>query len=136
MKPEIVNVVEACAHGSHDGSLSFPEIVGRLLAAGVTNYHADFFRAETTYYLSSGESHVVPLPMPDMPIATAFDISAVQAAIQSSQTEAQRFPDFLKRAVAAGCIGYMAYLDGKRVAYVGRLGDTHVEWFPGANAQP
>jgi hypothetical protein len=28
--------------------------------------------------------------------------------------------------------GYFAFLRGKRVTYLGRNGDAHTEWFPGA----
>ena len=33
---------------------------------------------------------------------------------------------------AAGVAGYFAFLRGQRVTYLGRQGDHHVEWFPGA----
>jgi hypothetical protein len=32
----------------------------------------------------------------------------------------------------AGVQGYFAFLRGRRVTYLGRNGDQHVEWFPGA----
>jgi len=34
MDAERIAVAEACLSAAHDGSLSFPEIIGRLLAAG------------------------------------------------------------------------------------------------------
>ncbi len=34
--------------------------------------------------------------------------------------------------MAAGVQSYYAFLRGKRVTYLGRAGDEHVEWFPGA----
>ena len=65
MNPKTIDTIETCAHGSQDGSLNFPTIVGLLLEAGVTHYQVDFLRAESTYYAQAGESHVVPLPLPD-----------------------------------------------------------------------
>lgn len=32
----------------------------------------------------------------------------------------------------AGVQGYFAFLRGQRVTYLGRTGDQHTEWFPGA----
>jgi uncharacterized protein YbcV (DUF1398 family) len=37
-------ILEA-ARGTLDGTLSFPEVVGKLLAAGVEYYHVDLRRA-------------------------------------------------------------------------------------------
>jgi len=31
-----------------------------------------------------------------------------------------------------GVQGYFAFLRGQRVTYLGRAGDQHTEWFPGA----
>jgi hypothetical protein len=35
-------IILEAAHGTLDGSLSFPEVVGKLLAAGVKYYHVDW----------------------------------------------------------------------------------------------
>lgn len=35
----------------------------------------------------------------------------------------------------AGVVGYIAFLEGKRVIYYGETGDQHVEWFPGAGPE-
>ena len=51
-------------------------------------------------------------------------------AVLASQTEGQTFPVFVSRVVKAGCVGYFAYLDGRKVVYLGRLGYEHVEFFP------
>ena len=45
--------------------------------------------------------------------------------------------DLLRRHVRSGAgpdqlRGYFAFLRGKRVTYLGRTGDQHTEWFPGA----
>jgi hypothetical protein len=38
----------------------------------------------------------------------------------------------VNRATAAGVIGYWAFLAGKKVIYLGRKGEMHVEEFPKA----
>jgi uncharacterized protein YbcV (DUF1398 family) len=71
------------------------------------------------------------LELPSGTIAQDFDAPAIRAAVLSSQTEGQPYEQFLIRSMNAGCIGYIAYLTGKRVTYVGRLGDEQIEYFPG-----
>ena len=75
----------------------------------------------------------VPLDFEGLPaIARDFDAAALRAAILDSQGNGQPFRRFCERVVAAGVQGYFAFLRGQRVAYFGRSGDHHVEWFPGA----
>jgi uncharacterized protein YbcV (DUF1398 family) len=65
-------------------------------------------------------------------ISEDFDVAALKAAILDSQQHGQKFRTFCERAMQAGVQGYIAYLRGKRVIYLGRQGDQHTEWFPGA----
>ena len=58
-----------------------------------------------------------------------FQLRRFRPAIEAAQRDEIRFPEFVKRVTAAGCVGYTAYLVGKRVTYVGRLGDSHTEFF-------
>jgi hypothetical protein len=60
---EKICVMQECARGSLAGELTFPEVVGRLVAVGVERYHADYSRQEITYYLADGDSHVVAAPI-------------------------------------------------------------------------
>jgi uncharacterized protein YbcV (DUF1398 family) len=130
MNRRIGNVIKETTKGSLAGTLSFAEVVGRLIAVGVSYYHVDVARSEQTFYLANGHSKVIDLSLPSEPIAAKFSAAEVAAAVKSSQTEGQSFPDFMARIRKAGCIGYFAYLDGSKVVYVGRLGDEHVEHFP------
>lgn len=130
MDKHTLETIERSTTGSLDGSLSFPETVGILMEVGVSRYRVDFPRAEKTTYLRNGESRVDPLAMPDEPIAEAFCAEGVANAVRASQTERLPFPQFLVRARQAGCVGYVVYLDGRRVVYSGALGDEHIEHFP------
>ena len=122
--------IDQTTQGSLDGTLSFPQVVARLLDVGVEFYHVDFLRSEKTVYLQTGESHVSPISLPLDPIAKDFDAAEVAADVRASQTENQPYPEFVSRARKVGCIGYFAYLAGKRVVYNGRYGDQLVEYFP------
>ena len=66
------------------------------------------------------------------PIAENFDAAEVRAAILDSQQNGQKYRVFCRRAMGAGAQGYFAFLRGQRVTYLGRQGDQHTEWFPGA----
>ena len=70
------------------------------------------------------------------PISPKFSQSDLVAAIRGAQADTVRYPEFVKRSTAAGVIGYWAFLSGKQVAYFGRKGETHVEYFPGTKLQP
>jgi uncharacterized protein YbcV (DUF1398 family) len=63
-------------------------------------------------------------------IEQEFSPSGIIAAVRAAQSDTIRYPEFVKRATAAGVIGYWAFLTGKKVIYFGRKGEVHVEEFP------
>ena len=127
------HAIESLAKATLDGSMSFPEIVGKLIAEGVERYHVDYAAKSFTFYGESGSAITAPLAFEGLPsISEEFDANALKAAILDSQQHGQTFRAFCERAVRAGVHGYFAFLRGQRVLYLGRQGDQHVEWFPGA----
>ncbi|HEY1661102.1 MAG TPA: DUF1398 family protein [Verrucomicrobiae bacterium] len=115
------------------GAISFPEVVGQLLATDVEYYHVDYVGMRKTFYSPAGDAVVTPINYEDLPpVAADFDAAALRANILDSQRNGQKFRDFTRRAMEAGVQGYYAFLRGKRVTYFGRQGDQHTEWFPGA----
>ncbi len=127
----LTDVALACTHDSDRGAADFPAIVGRLMAAGVEWYHADLLRAEKTYYLPSGVSVVVPCHALIVPAAEAFSPDGVAAAVRAVQAKTIDYAEFCTRIAAAGCVGYIVSLIGRRAIYSGRAGDAYVEPFPG-----
>jgi len=107
---------------TQEGRMTFPQVVGKLLEIGVESYQVDFAAGRKTYYLADGQTYSEPMILKLEPI--------------SPQADTVRYPEFVKRSTAAGVIGYWAFLTGKQVAYFGRNGETHVEYFPGAKPQP
>jgi uncharacterized protein YbcV (DUF1398 family) len=125
--------ISALAKATLDGSMPFPRIVGELIASGVEYYHVDYAASAFTFYGATGAVVTAPLTFEDMPpISAEFDPAALKAAILDSQQHGQKFRIFCERAMRAGVQGYFAFLRGQRVTYLGRQGDQHVEWFPGA----
>jgi uncharacterized protein YbcV (DUF1398 family) len=130
MNTEIINRV---ARATLDGTLSFPEVVGQLLQAGVEYYHVDYAGLRKTFYSASGDTAVTTIHYEGLPpVAADFDAAALRADILDSQRNGQKYRDFTRRAMQAGVQGYYAFLRGQRVTYFGRQGDQHTEWFPGA----
>ena len=103
------------------------------MAVGTERYHTDLIRGEKTYYLPSGESHVVAHAWAAHAPARDFSASGVEAAVRAVQAKQIRYREFCERIGAAGCVGYFVSLDGRRAVYYGRTGDNYVEPFPGAN---
>ena len=132
MNAEMTQVIQECAQGALSGNLTFPEIVGKLTKIGVERYHADYTRQEITYYGPDGDSLVVASPHPDHTTAVEFSPSSVEAAVRQSQRNEHTYLDFIRKTMAAGCVGYFVQIAGHCVIYFGRNGQSHVEHFPSA----
>lgn len=127
------DLVQQMARVTLSGGLPFPEIVGNLLATGVEYYRIDYVAKQMSFYSSAGSVVVAPLTFENLPaVAADFNVPALRAAILDSQRNGQEFRQFSHRAVQAGVQGYYAFLRGQRVTYLGRQGEQHIEWFPGA----
>jgi uncharacterized protein YbcV (DUF1398 family) len=109
----------------------FPEIVGKLVGAGVSSYTADLVQLRKTYYGKGSESADEPLPLTASPgIADAFDEDGVAATVRAIQQRQIGYADFLRRIMTAGCARYEVFIDGRKTMYFGRNGDFHIEHFP------
>ena len=124
-------LLEKCAHESHAGLLTFPQVLTCLVGVGVESYFADYRDQSTTYYLSSNEAIRIPMKMPYIEIPNEFNREGVVAAIHGAQSDRVRYPQFLELTMMAGCIGYVVWITGKQVSYFGRQGEVHIEHFPG-----
>jgi uncharacterized protein YbcV (DUF1398 family) len=126
-------IIAQTARKTLAGTISFPEVVSQLLAAGVEYYHVDYVALRKTFYSADGNVAVTPINYEGLPpVAAEFLIENLRANILDSQRNKQKFRDFTRRAMEAGVQGYFAFLRGQRVTYFGRQGDQHTEWFPGA----
>lgn len=121
----------ACLKGAETDTIAFPQIVGRLMAAGFERYVVDLARQTAIYYLPDGNSVVLDTHKMD-PIAVAFDADAVQAAIREAQNLAPGYSygGFCRKIAAAGCASYLVSFPGRRAVYTGRSGEAHIEHFP------
>lgn len=129
MNAHEIEVVTECSRGSNEGRLGFPEVVGKLMAAGVERYHADLSRGEKTYYMPDGSSHVVT-GEESADAAREFSGGGIEAALRAIQATKIDYRQFCAAILAAGCVGYFVCLTGRRAVYFGRQGDSFVEPFP------
>jgi uncharacterized protein YbcV (DUF1398 family) len=133
LTPMNTDIITDAAHATLTGELSFPQIVGLLIEAGVEFYHVDYLALQKTFYSGEGAIVSTPIPLENLPpVAADFDATALHANIHDSQQNHQSWHDFTVRAMSGGVQGYFAFLRGQRVTYFGRQGDQHTEWFPGA----
>lgn len=129
------DVVEEALRASQAGEVVFPEVVRRLVEAGVESYFTDFVRGETTFYGGEGGTHRVGKVLGAGDVAVEYSSEGLVEAIRAAQADQIRFPEFARRAKAAGVAGYWAFLAGKKVVYFGRAGELHVEEFPRAEVE-
>jgi uncharacterized protein YbcV (DUF1398 family) len=122
--------IHAVMMESQAGKLRFPEVVSRLMEAGVESYFVDFARGQDTIYMADGKSHTEAMVFPMKPIAEDFSHASIVAAIRGAQADTIRYPEFAERSAAAGVIAYWAFLTGRKVVYFGRKGEAHTEEFP------
>jgi uncharacterized protein YbcV (DUF1398 family) len=130
MDRHVTDVMQSVTAGSDDNSISFPDVVLTLTGIGVERYHADLLRAEKTYYMPDGASHVTPTHVIATAPAQAFSPAGVAAAVRASQARTIDYREFCARITAAGCVDYIVSLAGRRAVYFGRTGESYVEPFP------
>ena len=130
-----VQAIHEVSRETQEGKLTFPQVVHRLLEIGVESYLVDLAAGRKTYYLGDGRTHSEPMILKLDPVAGEFSTSELVAAIRRAQADAIHYPEFVRRSTAAGVIAYWAFLAGKRVIYLGRKGEQHIEEFPRAKPQ-
>lgn len=87
-----MNATAVCnlAQATLSGAISFPIIVGQLVAEGIESYHVDYIRLQFTFYDAAGG--VAPLSVEHLPVVAGdFNGAALRAAILDSQQNGQKF---------------------------------------------
>ena len=118
--------------------LPFPQTVAKLTALKVTRYHVDYVANNATSYVPNAQTgnvdvDVASIPSHGVPPRTGAEWNAegLINATKRTQRGETNYQQFATECIDAGVTNYFAYLDGKRVVYMGGVGDFHVEWFPG-----
>lgn len=83
-----------CLKAAHDGSLSFPDIVDRLMAAGFESHMVDYRRNTQTFYVPDGDS--VMLDMPPSAGCAGYIVSFIGRRVlhlgRTAETHIEHFP--------------------------------------------
>ena len=132
MDAERISIAQTCLHAAHTGRLSFPEIVGKLIAAGFEGYAVDYRRNTQAFYLPDGDSIILDMPPSSGSVAPEFDANTVELLVRWAQANPADYSyvAFCEKVKVAGCAGYLVSFLGRRVVYFGRTAETHVEHFP------
>ncbi|MFO1151684.1 MAG: DUF1398 domain-containing protein [Alsobacter sp.] len=132
MDADRIGIATTCLRAAHDGSMSFPAIVGTLIKAGFEGYAVDYRRNTQTFYQPDGDSVALDVPEHGGAVEAAFNADAVAALVRWAQANGPdySYSAFSKQAKAAGCAGYLVSFSGRRVVYFGRTAEVHVEHFP------
>jgi uncharacterized protein YbcV (DUF1398 family) len=131
-----IEVLEECSRRSAAESITFPEVVQKLMGVGVEFYYADLYQHTRTYYFPNSVVYTsTSEELPSHPVSEKFVPEDVSAAVKKIQRGEIRYREFLRLIQAAGTATYSVYISGKRAIYSGRNGDAYTEWFPGARPQ-
>ncbi len=132
MKPQHIEIARTCLDAAHDGTMSFPEIVGALAGAGFESYLVDYRAATQCFYRPDGGHVGMALHSMEGEVVARFDAAEMARLVRWAQENGPdySYTAFSAQAKAAGCAGYLVSFLGRRVVYFGRSGETHVEYFP------
>ena len=105
-----MDVIHEVMTETQAGRMTFPDVVRRLLEAGVESYLVDFPARRETFYMSDGKTQTVALTLKSGAVAEEFSSSELLAAIRGAQADMVRYPEFVKLSTAAGVAAYWAFL--------------------------
>ena len=90
MRTDQIAAATTCVNAAHDGSLSFPEIVARLSAAGFESYVVDYRQHQQTFFLPDGEAATLPMVAKatagNSRVAALFDAPEMARLVRWAQT--------------------------------------------------
>ncbi len=113
---------------------TFPATVAALSELGVNRYRVDFIGQTVTSYIGT-EADVYSFSAETLAGTVPWSETKVKAAIKKAQDKAKvgrsDYKEFEMDAISGGVSDYTTYIDGKKVVYLGVLGDLHVESFAG-----
>ena len=78
-------IAQQCLEGAESGTMTFPQVIGALMAADFDGYFVDLRLGQATYYLPHGEGLELPTHRSAVAVAAKFNSDAVKAAIREAQ---------------------------------------------------
>jgi uncharacterized protein YbcV (DUF1398 family) len=124
------NLIRETFSASNEGRVHFGDVVARLTEASVESYAVDYRSHSATYHLANDETLSLRMEATPVDIGKVFAAEALREAIREAQKGVVMYPEFKRRSMQAGCVGYTVWIAGRHVTYFGRKGEAHVERFP------
>jgi len=122
--------IEECTRLNFEGKIDFGENVKRLIGAGAVWYCVDLVQLKKVSY-GADDAYTESLPLTDtVKVGNRFSARAITDAIAATQRKETDYPEFLRRLIAGGCVYYVIFMKGRKMTYVGSLGESHDEDFP------
>ncbi|EMY68718.1 DUF1398 domain-containing protein [Leptospira vanthielii] len=109
----------------------FPVLAEVLRSTGVERNRWSLPSCQAIYQMKDGSvvQQGTPLVSGVFEIAK-FDRDALITALRTDQEGRSTFPEFLKAAWEAGCIGYDVDFASRKVVYYGANGESYLEEYP------
>ncbi len=115
--------------------IRYPELVDRLVEAGVNHYAVEVTANKTTFYGSGGEVYFMPCPPVSDASAGSYDAGKILAAIEAKRKNEIDYTSFLKKLHEAGVLMYEINLRQRKSVYRGQT-DSFRRDIPLAGAEP
>lgn len=128
MDTEVQSGICDAAREAAGARLTLAEFTGRLGSIGVERFHVDLERGETTYY-HGDYTAVLPAYIQIRRPTPRFSAEGVEAA-----GDACPYPEFCEFILAAGCVGFIVSIVGRRTLYYGADGGVVSRAGPTGNA--
>jgi uncharacterized protein YbcV (DUF1398 family) len=109
--------------------LTFPEVVRRLLDAGVESYFCDLAIRQETFYMRDLKTPVQKMTPPTAFVAEEFLVSGAHCSDSWRSGRHHSLSRIFQALRRCRVIAYWAFLTGRKVMYFGRRGEIHVEEF-------
>lgn len=122
------DVANECTTLSDQEKITFPEVVRRLMDAGIELYYADLLHGSKTYY-AGNRAHQIDCLKKYEKAADSFNQLALIRAIKQIQSGEIKYQEFIRKIMDAGVICYLVFVKGRKAIYFGRNGEQHIEEF-------
>lgn len=86
MDAERISISKNCLDAAHDGTLSFPDVAGALIAAGFEGYHVDYRCRRQTFFLPDGDCVDMPIDSGAVAVSAHFDAAAIEKLVRWAQS--------------------------------------------------
>ena len=123
MNQVLQSAIYRAARDAGEGNMTFAELAGKFGALSVERFHVDLVRGETTVYQGNYVA-VLPAYAPAQRPAPKFSATDIELALIGTEAGASTYPTFCGLVLAAGCVGFIVSIIGRRVLYYGAAGEV------------